>query len=168
MVVSLRAILFVAGVLALGVGIGVAFASTTIGIAVMIGAVALLVVAWQAAPTSRRTVEPESILELGEPQRVALLRGTSMSLTSMRYRYSIRADRSGHREPFDAVVNDIQLGFVPVVILENSSGRQGYGYVAFVYDGHRWRGPGLPCGGDRETALAHAARCVSPIESRDA
>ena len=41
---------------------------------------------------------------------------------------------------------DVVAGyFVPAVITDNDDDRQGYGYVAFVYDQHRWRGPGLPC-----------------------
>ena len=40
---------------------------------------------------------------------------------------------------------------------------QGFGYAAFVHDGDRWRGPGLPCPPGQSDAVKHAARCVSPL-----
>lgn len=110
--------------------------------------------------------EPDRIERLPEQRRNELIRGTSMHLRDMRYRYSIRFDRSD-RACFTTEVNSITLGFVPVIILDNHTDRQGLGYVAFPYDGDRWRGPGLPCGGDPDQAVAHAAKCVSPLSPAD-
>ena len=108
-------------------------------------------------------IEPERFEQL-DPQRCQeLIRGTSMHLRDLRYRYSVRQDR-GSRTPFTAEVNTVILGFAPVIIMDNHTDRQGMGYVAFPYDGRRWRGPGLPCGGSQEEAIAHASRCVAPIE----
>jgi hypothetical protein len=107
-------------------------------------------------------VEPERIEQLARDRLLELVRGTSLQLRDMRYRYSVRADL-GSRTAFSAKVNQIRLGFVPVVLTDNASDRQGLGYVAFVYDGHRFRGPGLPCAGSRDEALAHAAKCVEPL-----
>lgn len=111
----------------------------------------------------RGRTEPQRIEDLDDTRRRELIRGTSMHLRNMKYRYSVRYDRS-NRQPFTTEVNTVILGFLPVIILDNRTDRQGYGFVAFPHDGGRWRGPGLPCGGDREEAIAHAARCVSPLE----
>ncbi len=92
-----------------------------------------------------------------------------MHLRNMRYRYSVRAEHHelSEREGFNAEVNGVHLGFVPVMITDNATDKQGYGFVAFVYDGRRWRGPGLPCPGGRERALQHAQHCVSPLDKSD-
>lgn len=128
---------------------------------VLIGAVTAIVVALRRRPTSGLE-ETERIEELG-PQRIAeLLRGTSLHLRDLRYRYSIVPDRSG-RASFSQNLNALRIGFVPVVIHENAGDRQGDGFVAFVYDGRRWCGPGLPCAGGPERAVAHATRCISPL-----
>ena len=113
--------------------------------------------------------EPEEFETLDASRIAELIRGTSLQLRDMRYRYSVRPDRhAAHdRQPFTKIVNTIRLGFMPVIITDNGTDRQGYGYVAFVYDGHRWRGPGLPCPNGREDAIAHAARCVSPLDQDD-
>jgi hypothetical protein len=108
-------------------------------------------------------LEPRRIEDLPLQRRNELIRGTSMQLRDMKYRYSIRYDHSD-RAAFTTDVNGVTLGFVPVIILDNRSDKQGYGYVAFPYDGSRWRGPGLPCGGDPQQAVAHAAKCVAPLE----
>lgn len=109
--------------------------------------------------------EPDDVVALSEHRRRELIRGTSMHLREMRYRYSIRPvpEDSSDRSAFNAEVNTVKLGFVPAIILDNTNDRQGYGYVAFVYDGHRWRGPGLPCPDGQAEAVRHAARCVSPL-----
>jgi hypothetical protein len=111
--------------------------------------------------------EPGEIESLDEGRHRELVRGTSLYLRDMKYRYSVRLDRSDVqcRECFSTEVNEIRLGFVPVVITDNETDRQGRGYVAFVFDGRRWRGPGLPCPASRDEAVAHAARCVSPIDA---
>ena len=126
--------------------------------------VALLVAAILALRPQRHAglVEPEEIEALSRDRLMELVRGTSLQLREMRYRYSVRPDL-GHRTPFSARVNQIRLGFVPVVLTDNETDRQGLGYVAFVFDGHRFRGPGLPCSGARDEALAHAAKCVEPL-----
>lgn len=125
----------------------------------MIGAVILIALRRRPAAGLE---EVERIEEL-EPQRIAeLLRGTSLHLRDLRYRYSIVPDRSG-RASFSQDLNALRIGFVPVVIHENAGDRQGDGFVAFVYDGRRWCGPGLPCAGGPERAVAHATRCISPL-----
>ena len=75
-------------------------------------------------------------------------------------------DSADHRA-FSAEVNTIRLGFVPAIITDNTNDRQGFGYVAFVHDGTRWRGPGLPCPADQSEAVQHAARCVSPLATEE-
>ena len=92
-----------------------------------------------------------------------------MHLRNMRYRYSVRAEHHelSDRECFNAEVNRVHLGFVPVMITDTATDKQGYGFVAFVYDGRRWRGPGLPCPGGRDRALQHAQHCVSPLDESD-
>ena len=107
--------------------------------------------------------EPERIEELDAPRAAMLIRGTSMHLRDMHYSYSIRPDHGTTRAPFTAEVNTILLGFLPVILMENHTERQGEGFVAFPYDGERWRGPGLPCAGEPDEAVAHAARCVAPL-----
>ena len=118
-------------------------------------------------PVSRR--ESEDVRELNEARRLELMRGTSLYLREMHYRYSVRLDRTdsaGHRA-FSAEVNTIRLGFVPAIVTDNTNDRQGFGYVAFVHDGTRWRGPGLPCPADQTEAVQHAARCVSPLATEE-
>ncbi|TVQ50428.1 MAG: hypothetical protein EA377_14315 [Phycisphaerales bacterium] len=116
-----------------------------------------------------KPAEPEQFETLEASRIAELIRGTSLQLRNMRYRYSVRLDRhAAHdRQPFTKIVNTIRLGFMPVIITDNGTDRQGYGYVAFVYDGRRWRGPGLPCPNEREDAIAHAARCVAPLDQDD-
>jgi hypothetical protein len=104
--------------------------------------------------------------ELTPHRQKELIRGTSMHLRQMDYRYSVRYDAAG-RECFTAEINTVRLGFIPVVIIDNHTDRQGFGYVAMVYDGHRWRGPGLPCSGSAHDALRHAARCVQPLATEE-
>jgi hypothetical protein len=127
-----------------------------------IGGIAALVIRPRSLPAR---VESDDITELSEARRKELMRGTSMYLREMRYRYSVRLDQrdSGERRCFAAEVNTIHLGFVPAVITDTTNDRQGLGFVAFVHDGRRWRGPGLPCPADQAEAVRHAARCVSPL-----
>jgi hypothetical protein len=113
--------------------------------------------------------ESEDVRELS-PQRIReLVRGTSMYLRELRYRYSIRLDPNdaGEHRSFSAEVNTVKLGFVPVIITDNTNDRQGLGYVAFVHDGRRWRGPGLPCPAGQVEAVRHAAKCVSPLAKEE-
>ncbi len=113
--------------------------------------------------------ESDDIITLGDDRHKELIRGTSLYLREMRYRYSIRIDHSNQpdRQPFAADVNTVRLGFIPAIITDNTNDRQGFGYVAFVYDGRRWRGPGLPCPGAQDDAVHHAAKCVSPLSTEE-
>lgn len=113
--------------------------------------------------------EPEDINELSPARQKELVRGTSLYLREMQYRYSIRPTGTDHteRRPFTAEVNTVHLGFLPTIIIDNTTDRQGHGYVAFVYDGKRWRGPGLPCPDGQAEAVRHAARCVSPLATEE-
>ncbi len=113
--------------------------------------------------------ETEDIRDASLDRQRELVRGTSLYLRELRYRYSIRFDPSeaSDRRAFSAEVNTIRLGFVPVVIIDNSNDRQGLGYAAFVHDGKRWRGPGLPCPAGQSDAVKHAARCVSPLAKEE-
>jgi hypothetical protein len=110
--------------------------------------------------------EPSRIEGLDPGRQHELLRGTSMHLRDMKFRLSIHYDDTG-RAPFTREVNTITLGFLPVIMLDNLSDKQGEGYVAFPFDGERWRGPGLPCVGGPDEAVAHASRCVAPLEELD-
>lgn len=136
------------------------------GLALMAMAVIFAFLAVRAPLPPELGDESRDIGCLPEERRRALLRGTSMHLRDMRYRYSVRYDHT-ERACFNADVNGVHLGFVPVIILDNMTDRQGYGYVAFPFDGSRWRGPGLPCGGGPEQALEHAARCVAPLDETE-
>lgn len=129
----------------------------------VISILVLNVVRSPALPVGR----PESpkITDLTEQRRRELVRGTSLYLRELKYRYSIRSEASPRSDQpcFTAEVNSVKLGFVPVIIIDNTNDRQGYGYVAFVHDGKRWRGPGLPCPAGQVEAVRHAAKCVSPL-----
>ncbi|MHC5002331.1 MAG: hypothetical protein ACYTJ0_04340 [Planctomycetota bacterium] len=132
----------------------------------LLGVGASLLLSAYRTPLRGGTAEPDEIGELPPQRRAELIRGTSKFLREMGYRYSVRVDAnpSGVRQCFSAEVNDLKLGFVPAVVTDNDNDRQGYGYVAFVYDQQRWRGPGLPCPAGRSEAVEHAARCVSPLD----
>jgi hypothetical protein len=133
------------------------------------GLVSILVLNLFRPPMARAKHEPDSIDRLPPARRRELIRGTSLYLREMEYRYSIRPDPSegGERKCFSAEVNTVRLGFVPVLITDNTTDRQGYGYMAFVHDGRRWRGPGLPCPAGQAEAVRHAARSVSPLATEE-
>lgn len=139
--------------------------------ATIVGCGALSIIAiLSMRPKARETREdPDDIRQLSDSRLRELSRGTSKFLRDMEYRYSVRLDfnATGHRRPFMAEVNTVKLGFVPSLIIENVSDRNGYGYLAFVFDGKRWRGPGLPCPDGQAEAVRHAARCVSPLAKED-
>ena len=172
MVVPVRAVLVgvavisaaAGGALWLGRGPGV-----VVWILLLCGVIGLIVARMGTRGGTTRLEEPDDVSQLSTERRHQLVRGTSMHLRDMRYRYSVRAEHHelGGRECFNAEVNNIHLGFVPVMITDNATDKQGYGFVAFVYDGRRWRGPGLPCPGGRERALHHAQHCVSPLDESD-
>ena len=113
--------------------------------------------------------EPDDVSQLSDQRRQQLIRGTSMHLRNMHYRYTVRAEHHdlSDRQCFNAEVNSLHLGFVPVVIGDSTTQKQDYGFVAFVFDGRRWLGPGLPCPGGRDRALQHALRCVSALDDSD-
>lgn len=154
------------GVLSAGLGAGLWIGGySTLGITIIVlGGITFLLCQFASRyELSGGLQEPEKIELIEDSRRNELVRGTSMHLRNMKYRYSIRYDHSD-RQSFTADVNSILLGFIPVVILDNHSDKQGSGYVAFPYDGDRWRGPGLPCGGGPEEAVEHAAKCVAPLD----
>jgi hypothetical protein len=136
-------------------------------IAALAGAGIILVLLMRPGESHRGPPEPQSIDLLTNERRLELMRGTSLYLQQQEYRYSIRAAREESRLCFTADVNTVKLGFVPAIVTDNTNDRQGYGYVAFVYDGRRWRGPGLPCPDGQAEAVRHAARCVSPLATDD-
>ena len=172
MVIPVRAVLVgvavisaaAGGALWLGRGPGV-----VVWILLLCGVIGLIVARMGTRGGTTRLEEPDDVSQLSTERRHQLVRGTSMHLRDMRYRYSVRAEHHelGGRECFNAEVNNIHLGFVPVMITDNATDKQGYGFVAFVYDGRRWRGPALPCPGGRERALQHAQHCVSPLDESD-
>jgi len=127
------------------------------------------VTALTSASVSQTRREGENINELSAERRRELVRGTSLYLRELNYRYSIRLDptETADHKLFTAEVNTVRLGFVPVVIIDNTNDRQGLGYVAFVHDGKRWRGPGLPCPAGQVEAVRHAAKCVSPLATEE-
>lgn len=131
--------------------------------------IAILLNALQPARRGGGTFEPSDILELSRARQSELIRGTSMHLREMQYRYSVRMESapSPERPPFNAEINGVQLGFLPALVTDNDSERQGYGYVAFVHDNRRWRGPGLPCPAGQAEAVSHAARCVAPLDEEE-
>jgi hypothetical protein len=160
-----------AGVLVVAVALTVTDVTTrTVGAVTGLAGLACLLVGALAArrpPDARE--ESDDVTELGEARRRELMRGTSLYLREMRYRYSVRLDtrEARDRRPFAAEVNTIRLGFLPAIVTDNTTDRQGLGFVAFVHDGTRWRGPGLPCPADQADAVRHAARCVSPLATED-
>ncbi len=134
-------------------------------VAAVCGLVSVLVLNIFRSPVAAASEESPDISMLSPQRHREMIRGTSLYLREMRYRYSIRPcpTEVSDLPAFNAEVNTVQLGFVPVIITDNATDRQGFGYVAFVHDGRRWRGPGLPCPAGQEEALRHAARCVSPL-----
>ena len=172
MVVPVRAVL--AGVAVISAAAGGALwlwlgPGVSVWILLSCGVIGLIVARMGPVSGTARLEEPDDISQLSTDRRHQLVRGTSMHLRNMRYRYSVRAEHHelSDRECFNAEVNRVHLGFVPVMITDNATDKQGYGFVAFVYDGRRWRGPGLPCPGGRDRALQHALRCVSPLDDSD-
>jgi hypothetical protein len=139
------------------------------GALVVAGILGILIMLLARPRDTGPLVESDDMSRIGEERRRELMRGTSLFLREMKYRYSVRIDvrDAGDRRCFSAEVNDIRLGFIPAVITDNSNDRQGYGFVAFVHDGNRWRGPGLPCPADQSQAVQHAARCVSPLATEE-
>lgn len=117
-------------------------------------------------PSKSSNIEPQEMSELPKQKQHELLRGTGLHLREMKYRYSVRIDHNETAERccFNADANTIKLGFIPVIITDNATDKQGFGFVAFVYDGNRWLGPGLPCPGTREQAITHAQESVNPLE----
>jgi hypothetical protein len=170
MLISTRTLLLGLSAIVTAVGLFILFSGHSnllwlLWVIVGCGAVSIIaLLLWNTVPGGMRS-ETDDINDVSAERRRELVRGTSLYLRELRYRYSIRIDPTdaAERKCFSAEVNTIRLGFVPVVIIDNSSERQGYGYAAFVHDGKRWRGPGLPCPGGQAEAVKHAARCVSPL-----
>jgi hypothetical protein len=174
LIAVLRLILFGLGMLAIGWALAMWFISAgrdALGALILLvaggGACALAI----ALRVSRGAgpAEPDDIRKLPGARHRELIRGTSLFLRDSNFRYSVRSDsRVGAADrAFNADVNTVRLGFLPAAITDNTNDREGYGYVALVYDGHRWCGPGLPCPADQTQAVRHAARCVSPLASEE-
>jgi hypothetical protein len=143
--------------------------NTLVIVLAMANLIALLIFRPGGNPRLGRRRETDDMKTLTPDRRRELIRGTSLYLRELNYRYSIRLDptETGEHRCFTAEVNGVKLGFVPVLITDNSNDRQGYGYVAFVHDGKRWRGPGLPCPSGQVEAVRHAAKCVSPLATEE-
>jgi hypothetical protein len=175
MLISGRRLLLALSIIVVAVGIVMiliipgALGTTLAVVIVACGVISILALAVfrPAGPSPHH--DSGDIRELDEPRMRELMRGTGLFLREMEYRYSVRLDTtpSGDRRAFTADVNQVHLGFIPAVVTDNTNGRQGYGYVAFVHDGKRWRGPGLPCPAGQAEAVRHAARCVSPLASEE-
>jgi hypothetical protein len=171
--VTWRVLLLTLAVIAAAVGLAIAIRPSGAYLAwiiVICGlGIALLLNIFQPRKPPQPVTDSDDITQLDDERRAELVRGTSMQLRDMKYRYSVRHDNSnaGDRRPFTADVNTIRLGFIPVFIIDNNTDRQGLGYMAFVHDGQRWRGPGLPCPAEQSEAVRHAARCVSPLATED-
>ncbi len=135
----------------------------------VVGIVILIIFSVPHRDTTPREPESDDIGQATEERLKELVRGTSLHLRDMNYRYSVRIDTSqaGDRHCFSADINTIKLGFVPIFLMDRGDDRQGMGYLAFVHDGKRWRGPGLPCPADQADAVRHAAQCVSPLTTDD-
>lgn len=168
-----RRLLFAASIVVAALGIVLwltkaAGAEVAVG-ALLAGFIGLIIAALLPPPKPLVQAESRDIGDVSEQRRRELMRGTSLSLREMRYRYSVRLDtaEAAERRPFSAEVNTIRLGFIPAIITDNTNDRQGFGYVAFVHDGRRWRGPGLPCPASQSEAVKHAARCVSPLATEE-
>lgn len=139
-------------------------------VVVFCGLISILVLnALRPSPPAEPEPETENIGELPEERRRELVRGASLHMRDMRARYSVRIDSSetGDRKCFSAEINTVKLGFIPVFLTDTTNDRQGQGYMAFVHDGRRWRGPGLPCPADQADAVRHAARCVAPLATEE-
>ena len=172
MVVAVRTVLVGVAVISAAAGGALWFwlgPGVLVWILLLCGVIGLIVARMEPLGGTARLEEPDDVSQLSTERRHQLVRGTSMHLRNMRYRYSVRAEHHelSDRECFNAEVNRVHLGFVPVMITDNATDKQGYGFVAFVYDGRRWRGPGLPCPGGRDRALQHAQHCVSPLDESD-
>jgi len=133
------------------------------------GLISIVVLNVYRPPLPVTRSEADDISALAESRRRELIRGTSLYLREMRYRYSVRFEPADapERRCFNAEVNRVKLGFIPAVVSDNTNERQGWGYVAFVFDGRRWRGPGLPCPDGQAEAVRHAAKCVSPLATEE-
>jgi hypothetical protein len=170
----LRILIFGSGLLAISTAVVFSFseASPSLLLTLVIVAVGagmcFAAIVLQATPSTIPD-ESEDIRHLSEERQRELIRGTSLFLRESNFRYSVRNDsrETGAKRGFNAEVNTVRLGFLPAAINDNTNDREGFGYVAFVYDGHRWCGPGLPCPADQTEAVRHAARCVSPLASEE-
>jgi hypothetical protein len=145
------------------------FGTTLAAVIVVCGGLAILALNFFRASGRAPLHEPDDVADLSDARVRELIRGTSFHLREMDYRYSVRYDpaKLSDRRRFNAEVNTVHLGFVPAVITDNTTDRQGFGYVAFVYDQKRWRGPGLPCPDGQAEAVRHAALCVSPLSKEE-
>ena len=170
MVLSGRRLLFALAIVIAATSIVIWVEPDARGLALLVAScgllIAVMLVVKQPQWRGVGPLEPSDIADLSRARQAELMRGTSMHLRETQYRYSVRMESSPslERPSFNAEINGLQLGFVPALVTDNDSESQGYGYVAFVYDQRRWRGPGLPCPAGQAEALRHASRCVAPLE----
>ena len=176
LLLSLSIIVVVAGIVfilvrptGLGGGVNEQFARVLAWVIVGCGVVSILVLNVYRPPMPVARQESDDIAAISQARLRELLRGTSMHLRELKYRYSVRFEAfdDQQRRCFNAEVNSVKLGFIPAVVSDNTTERQGWGYVAFVFDGRRWRGPGLPCPDGQAEAVRHAAKCVSPLATEE-
>jgi hypothetical protein len=172
MLLTNRAVLFGLGVIALVVLIVLwtapsQWAATA---AVFVGAGGLIVLGAMGLARLRRPMrepEPANIEDISDERAMELMRITGRMLAEMNYRYSVRLDLDTTRRRFDATINEVKLGFIPVLLIDHITEKTGFGYVAFVHDGERFRAPGLPCPDGEDAAVRHAVRSVNPIGEHD-
>lgn len=175
LLLSLSIIVVVAGIVFLiqrspeGSSLNESMAQIMAWVIIGCGVISIFVLNVYRPPVPLAKSESEDICHLTESRRRELIRGTSLYLREMRYRYSVRFELTDTKDRlcFNAEVNSVKLGFIPAVVSDNTTDRQGWGYVAFVFDGRRWRGPGLPCPDGQTEAVRHAAKCVSPLATEE-
>ena len=123
MVIPVRAVLVGVAVISAAVG-GALWIWRDPGVLVWIllvcSVIGLIVARMGPLGGTARLQEPDDVSQLSTERRHQLVRGTSMHLRNMRYRYSVRAEHHelSDRECFNAEVNRVHLGFVPVMITD--------------------------------------------------
>ena len=172
MLLTNRAVLLGLGIIGLGVLIALLTVPRdwSITAAVLVGGGGLIVIGAMGLARLRRPLrepEPARIEEVSDERTMELMRITGRALAEMNYRYSVRLDLDSTRQRFDATVHEVKLGFVPVMLLDHVTEKTGYGYVAFVHDGERFRAPGLPCPDGEDAAVRHAVRSVAPVDEEE-
>ena len=98
-------------------------ADLLVWILLLCGVVGVIGTLLKRADGSGAIGEPDDVSQLSDQRRQQLIRGTSMHLRNMRYRYTVRAEHHdlSDRQCFNAEVNSLHLGFVPVVIGDSTT-----------------------------------------------